>query len=142
KQTANDNTAPQATLNKKIEKPMRVLRMESGMDSRSQIRELKSLNKNKNYSEIFQDGKAGSGRKRALPGNIIVHLNPDWNQQEVDDWLSRNNLQLVKKFDFGKNILLIKTSAGLVSLQKANEIYNTGEVVAAYPNWWKEVSKK
>jgi len=141
-QDAVKTIAPLAIQKKPGNKAIRIWSIKGSLDAKATLRKLKSTQPNKRYSEVFQEGVSGSGRKRALPGNVIVHLDPAWDQQRVDDWLAARKLQLVKKLDFGKNILIIKTAAGLASLEKANEIYNSGEVVAAYPNWWKEVSKK
>ncbi len=91
------------------------------------------------YSPVLHDSSASSGYKRALPGNIIVHLDPKWGQAEVDLWLVANSLEVVKKLNIGTNVFVIKTDPGLVSLETANRLYNTSEVVAAYPDWWTEM---
>ena len=79
---------------------------------------------------------------RLLPGNVIVHLNPAWNQGTIQNWLNAKKLVAVEQLEFGPNIFLIKTGAGLEALETANRIYESGEVVAAYPNWWVEMHKK
>ena len=79
---------------------------------------------------------------RALPGNVIVYLNPSWNAAAINDWLAKRKLQTVKKLDIGKNVYVIKSAPGLDALNLANELHSSGEVVSAMPDWWKEVSTR
>ena len=79
---------------------------------------------------------------RALPGNIIVYLDPKWNEKAVNNWLSARKLEVVKKLDIGPNVYVIKTGPGLESLDIANALYRVGEVKAAFPDWWQEVTTR
>ncbi|HEY5649161.1 MAG TPA: hypothetical protein VIU33_06650, partial [Nitrospiria bacterium] len=88
------------------------------------------------------DGSTSGGRKRALPGNIIVYLDPAWDSPAVRQWVSERNLEIIQKLEIGPNIFVLKTGPGLEALELANTLYLTGEVVAAMPNWWKEVSTR
>lgn len=99
---------------------------------------LKSVHPQGKYSDVFQDGPSGNGRMRALPGNIIVYLNPQWNETKVNDWLATHKFEAVKKLEIGANIYVIKTGPGLEALNTANALYRSGEVKAAFPDWWKE----
>lgn len=94
------------------------------------------------YSPILRDSSSTSGRMRALPGNIIVYLNPDWDRAAVDAWALRRQLEIIDKLEIGKNVYVIKTQPGLAALTLANALYQSGEVVAAIPNWWQEVHTK
>jgi len=94
------------------------------------------------YSPVFHDDANGSGPMRALPGNVIVYLNPSWNAAAINDWLAKRKLQTVKKLDIGKNVYVIKSAPGLDALNLANELHSSGEVVSAMPDWWKEVSTR
>ena len=40
------------------------------------------------YSQVLHDAPVESGRMRSLPGNVIVYLNPDWDQNEVTHWIA------------------------------------------------------
>jgi hypothetical protein len=75
---------------------------------------------------------------RALPGNIIVYLDPAWDSEAVTAWAGQRQLKIVKKLEFGPNIYVIKTGPGLDALNIANALYKSGEVVAAFPDWWEE----
>lgn len=105
-------------------------------------RSLRASNPQGRYSAVFHDGPNSAGRMRALPGNIIVYLDPQWSNAIVKQWLSGHKLEVVKKLEIGPNIYLIKTGPGIEALDTANALYRSGEVKAAFPDWWQEVSKK
>lgn len=90
------------------------------------------------YSPVFHDSASNSGAMRALPGNIIVYLNPQWDAATTNSWIAAHKLELVKKLEIGSNIFVFKTAPGLDSLNIANALYQSGEVIAAFPDWWKE----
>jgi hypothetical protein len=46
---------------------------------------------------------------------------------------------MMKKLEIGPNIYVIKTAPGLEALETANTLYRSGEVKAAFPDWWEEV---
>lgn len=93
-------------------------------------------------SPVFHDNNTDAGRMRALTGNIIVYLDPQWGEVAVEQFLARNNLVLVKKLEIGPNIFVVKDSPGLAALEKANALYQSGEVIAAFPEWWQEVTTR
>ena len=94
------------------------------------------------YSAVMHDAPTSTGRMRALPGNIIVYLNPQWDAAAVSNWLKTRKLEIVKKLEIGPNIYVIKTSPGMEALTTANTLYRSGEVKAAFPDWWQEVSPR
>jgi hypothetical protein len=94
------------------------------------------------YSPVFHDAPTSSGAMRALPGNIIVYLNPTWDAATVSNWIKTHKLEVVKKLEIGPNIYVIKTAPGLDALTTANALYLSGEVSAAFPDWWQEVTTR
>jgi hypothetical protein len=103
------------------------------------IQSLQSRQPGGKYSPVFHDGSGSSASMRALPGNIIVYLNPAWDATAVAAWLQKKKLEAVKKLEIGPNIYVIKTGPGLEALDTANNLYKSGEVKAAFPDWWQEV---
>jgi hypothetical protein len=103
---------------------------------------LSSANQPGNYSPVLHDGPTSTARMRALPGNIIVYLDPAWDGAAVNAWVSKHQLEIIKKLEIGPNIYLIKTGPGLEALNTANALYKSGEVVAAFPDWWKQVTTR
>jgi hypothetical protein len=106
------------------------------------IQSLQSRQPAGKYSPVFHDGSGSAASMRALPGNIIVYLNPAWDATLVDAWVKKRKLEIVKKLDIGPNIYVIKTGPGLEALDTANTLYKSGEVNAAFPDWWQGVEAK
>jgi len=93
-------------------------------------------------SAVLHDAASTDSGMRALPGNIILYLNPEWDKVTVERWLKQKNLQVVSRRKYLSNVFVIKSKPGLDSLLKANSLYESGEVIAAFPNWWKELVSK
>ena len=106
------------------------------------VSSLRSSHPQGKYSAVLHDGPSSGGRMRALPGNVIVYLNPQWQQEEVSNWLNTRKLAIVKKLEIGTNIYVIKSGPGLEALTTANTLYQSGEVLAAFPDWWQEVATR
>jgi hypothetical protein len=106
------------------------------------VRGLMASNPAGSYSPVFHDSPGSNGRMRALPGNIIVYLDPQWDEATVSNWLSLHKLEKVKKLEIGANVYVIKTAPGLAALDLANMLYRSGEVQAASPDWWQEVGAR
>jgi hypothetical protein len=122
---------------------VRIWELERGVTAQHALIQLKSVSgQDTQYSPVFYDGPATTGQMRALPGNVIVYLDPAWNGSMVDQWIAGKGLQIVKQLDVGPNVFLLKTDAGLTALQLANNLYESGEVVAAFPDWWQEAVMK
>lgn len=121
---------------------IRIWKLTNTVTVKAAIKTLKSSSANGKYSPILHDSPSSSGRMRALPGNIIVHLDPSWGQDLIESWLRQNNLEVVRKLNIGPNIFVIKTDPGIAALDTANKLYDAGIVVAAYPDWWKEVGTR
>jgi hypothetical protein len=90
------------------------------------------------YSPVFFDAPGDSGHMRSLPGNVIIYLNPDWNEVRVNDWIASRGFEVLKKLEIKSNVFVLKTGPGLEALKLANALYESGEVIAAFPDWWQE----
>lgn len=88
-------------------------------------------------SPLLRD--AATGAERALPGNVIVRLNPDWTAAQVAAWLHANDLREVARLPVGNNVLVVSSPPGLPSLELANRLQQSGTVVSAQPNWWQKM---
>jgi hypothetical protein len=135
---AHTDAKPLATRRKGV----RLWQLGSGSNSEAVIHDLKTLHPNGQYSPVFHDTPRVSGRMRAIPGNIIVYLNPNWDETDVNHWASQRKLQIVKKLEIGTNIFVLKTGAGLETLEIANSLYKSKEVIAAFPDWWEEAATR
>ena len=103
-------------------------------NSAGMSRSLNSAHPQGKYSPILHDTPSGASQMRALPGNIIVYLKPTWSDAQINTWLQSRGLEVVKKLDIGTNIYILKTEPGLAALELANTLYQSGEVVAAFPD--------
>jgi hypothetical protein len=117
---------------------VRIWKLQPGADSRSAASQLKAGNPSGRYSPVFRDSPSDSGRKRALPGGVIVYLNPSWDEAAVKSWAVSHNLMILDKLEIGPNVYVIQTDPGLASLETANALFESGDVVSAAPNWWQE----
>ena len=91
-------------------------------------------------SPVFRDSEGGA--IRALPGNVIVRLDQSWNAQQVADWLKENRLSEVRRLPIGGNVLVLSSPPGLASLELANRLQQSGQVVSAQPEWWEQRSTR
>jgi len=94
-------------------------------------------------SPVFYPGpRKNSESRMVLTGEIIVRFSPDWNEKKITSWAKTRGLTIVKNFSFSPRTYLISGPEGLENLNLANEIYLSGEVVYAYPNWLKTMSTR
>jgi hypothetical protein len=133
------SVSPQAQEVPTDQRGVRLWRVPAG--SARALAQLRSAEAGK-YSPVLRDGTDAQARMRALPGNVIVHLNPSWSEAQVSAWLEQKGLEPVRKLSFGTNVYLLRSAPGLESLELANRLYESGEVVAAIPEWWQEVTTR
>jgi hypothetical protein len=91
-------------------------------------------------SPVFRDSEGGA--MRALPGNVIVRLDPAWNAAQVNDWLAGNGLTGLRRLPIGGNVLVVASPPGLAALELANRLQLSGKVVSAQPDWWEQRSPR
>lgn len=89
-------------------------------------------------SAVYREGDSPAGRLMALPGGVMVKFKPEWTRAQIDAWVSGRGLALERKLAMSGNWFLLSTPAGEASLNTANAIFESGEVLAASPNWWKQ----
>ncbi|SNS64456.1 hypothetical protein SAMN06265795_104263 [Noviherbaspirillum humi] len=91
-------------------------------------------------SPVLRDSP--DGPMRALPGNVVVQLDPKWSDADVNAWLAQNRLTEVRRLAFGKNILIVGAPPGLAALDLANRLQQSGTVVFSEPEWWMPVRQR
>ena len=90
-------------------------------------------------SPVLHEGNSADGRMRALPGDVVVRFKPEWTEAQIQAWAQANGHVLGKRMPLTGNVYLIRTDAGLVSVEVANTIHRSGEVIYATPNWWQQM---
>ena len=92
------------------------------------------------FSPVFRDSPGGA--RRALVGGVLVALDPSWSEKQVKEWARGHGYAIGAKLPTAKRTYLLDTPPGLPSLEEANKLQESGEVVSATPNWWQEVQAK
>ena len=90
-------------------------------------------------SPVFREGDSPAGRLMTLPGGVLVKFRPEWSRTRIDAWAASRGVTIERQLAIDGNWFVLRTAAGLASLQAANRIYESGDVLAASPNWWKHM---
>lgn len=118
---------------------MRLWRADDRVGATQTLRALQDTGPAAGYSPVLRDGPSEDAPLRALTGNVIVYFQPGWDEAAVAAWVQARGLRIVKRLEVGRNVYVIETEPGLASLEIANSLYRSGEVVAAFPDWWREL---
>ncbi|MBX7099099.1 MAG: hypothetical protein K1X89_15420 [Myxococcaceae bacterium] len=97
---------------------------------------------NVKVSQVYREGTSPAGRLMALPGGVVVQLKPEWTEAQVAAWAAERKLPLEQHLPITGNWYVVSTPAGEASLATANALQESGTVVSATPNWWKEATIK
>lgn len=89
-------------------------------------------------SPVFRLGTTPGGRLMALPGGMVVTFKPEWSDSQVREWAARKGHEVQQRLEISGNWYVLRTDPGLASLDAANALHESGAVVSASPNWWKE----
>lgn len=89
---------------------------------------------------LFREGDSPAGRLIGLPGGIIVQFQPSWDSQQIAQWLTARGLPLGERLAIQGHWYSIPTPAGMIALETANQLYESGDVISATPNWWKAMA--
>ena len=83
---------------------------------------------------------SSSGELMALPGGVLLALDPSWDQATVDAFFERNGIgySSVTELDYIDNGYFVETEPGFPSLNLANSLATQDGVVLSIPNWWTE----
>ena len=87
---------------------------------------------------------SSSGELMALPGGVLLALDPNWDQEGVDALFERNGIgySSVTELDYIDNGYFVETEPGFPSLNLANSLATQDGVVLSIPNWWTELVTK
>ncbi len=88
-------------------------------------------------SPVFRDGRGETSPRRALPGGVIVRFDPALSADQRAALIARHRLQVVRELGDGGGAWLVRSAPGLPALELANRLYESGDFLAASPNWWR-----
>ena len=86
--------------------------------------------------DVFPVLVTANGEWKALPGGVLVVLDPEMRQANIDAFFAKMELTQVSKMDFTKNAYLIETEPGIIVLELSNKLAGMEEVKLSSPNWW------
>lgn len=129
---------PDAAIVAQARRGARIWRIPPQADAQAAVDRLRAIWPKGIFSPVFHDAPATTARIRALPGNIIVYLDPSWSADKAERWVAERGLTIVRQLEIATNVFVLKTGPGLEALQRANSLYASGEVIAAFPDWWLE----
>jgi hypothetical protein len=89
------------------------------------------------HSPVFRDGGNGATPPRALPGGVVVRFDPALSAEQRAALIERHRLEVVRAIGGTGNVLLVRSAPGLPALELANRLYESGDFLAASPNWWR-----
>ncbi|MCR9144312.1 MAG: hypothetical protein NXI24_18845 [bacterium] len=109
------------------------------VDASAQQRLARGAVASSQLSPVFIQG----GMRMALPGGVIVSLDPDWSDTQCRDWVIAQGSLVRERLKINSgNYYLIASGAGLASLEFANRLRGENGVLSATPNWWREVGHR
>lgn len=93
-------------------------------------------------SPVYREGNSPAGRMMALPGGVLVKLAPEWTDAQVRAWMGSKGLSVRQRMNIAGHWYVVESPAGNASLELANALQQSGEVLSASPNWWKQTTTR
>ena len=94
-------------------------------------------------SPVFYASKKGHPAARfVLTGEIIVQFPADHPETKIATIEKEYGLTRLKSFSFAQNTILYGAGEPFHSLKVANHLYESGQVIYAYPNWLRSRAKR
>ena len=93
-------------------------------------------------SPVYREGDSPAGRLMALPGGVLVKFQPEWTDAQVRAWVASKGLSVSQRLEIAGNWYVLGTAPGHASLELANRLHLSGEVLSATPNWWKQTAAR
>lgn len=93
-------------------------------------------------SPVYREGNSPAGRLMALPGGVLLKMHIDWDADRVSKWAATKGFSIAPRANIKGNWYFISTVAGNPALDLANALQESGEVIFASPNWWKQTEPR
>ena len=91
---------------------------------------------------VYREGDSPAGRLMALPGGVLVKLDPSWSDDQARAWAAGKGLSVAQRLNTTGNWYLLASAPGNAALELANQLHASGEVLSASPNWWKQTQPR
>ncbi len=93
-------------------------------------------------SEVFHDGPVESSSARVLPGGIVLSFPLAWSEKRCREWIGAKGHIIERVIESTPNTYVVKSEPGLPTLEEANRLHATGDVLIASPNWLIDVKSR
>lgn len=94
------------------------------------------------FSPALHEAASSKTPVCALPGGVVVTFQPDWDRARIDAWLAAHDLRIAEDVAPAANMFLVATPPGLESVEIANRLHESGELVESTPNVWRQASTR
>jgi len=90
------------------------------------------------FAPVVHESASSAAPMLALPGGAVATFPAGWDRARIDTWLAARGLRVESTVVAEANMHLVATPPGLESVRIANELYESGELIACSPNLWHE----
>ncbi len=94
------------------------------------------------FSPVVHESDSSTSPRCALPGGAVATFPAGWDRARIDTWLAAQGTRVVEPVVIEANMYLVASDPGLASIELANRLHQSGEIVACTPNFWREVSTR
>ncbi len=93
-------------------------------------------------SEVFHDGPVESTSARILPGGIVLGFPIAWSEKRCREWIAAKGHIIEHVIESSPNTYVVKSEPGLPTLEEANRLHATGDLVVSSPDWLIDVKSR
>jgi len=94
------------------------------------------------FSPALHESASSATPICALPGGVVATFKPDWDRARIDAWVAGRNMKIAEEIAPSANMFLLATPPGLESVEVANRLQQTGELVGCTPNLWRQATTR
>lgn len=94
------------------------------------------------FSVVLHDSASSRSPLSALPGGVVATFPAGWDRARIDAWSAARGLGATEPVVAEANMFLLASAPGLASIELANRLHESGELVACTPNVWRQASTR
>lgn len=94
------------------------------------------------FSVVLHESASSRSPMSALPGGVLATFAADWDRARIEAWASARGMGTPTPVVAEANIYMLATAPGLASIELANRLHESGELVSCTPNVWREASTR
>ncbi len=94
------------------------------------------------FSPVLHESNSAQSSMLALPGGVIATFPDAWDRSKIDGFVAARHLRVERALIEGQNTMLIPTGPGIESINIANLLTETDELVSCEPNFWRQAQTR